>query len=124
MIRQNQFDQNPRLLSLTMANNLIENFHVNTFVSNVNLEVLDFGNNQITSLPGTLLRANGRLVSLGMRRNGITAIQNNFFNNLPNLRFINLQTNECVNQFFSNNRGFAVDVAPFLDSCFRNFSLL
>lgn len=122
MIRPLQFDQNPRLVSLSMANNFIPELGNNVFLENVNLESLDLGNNQLTRFPGTLLRANSRLVSLGLRRNGITAIQSNFFNNMPNLRFLNLQTNECVNRFFSNYRGFSVDVAPYLDLCFRNFS--
>jgi Leucine-rich repeat (LRR) protein len=104
-----------------MANNLLTELNVNTFLVNVNLLSLDIGNNQITRLPGTLLRANTRLTSLGLRRNGITAIQSNFFNNLPNLRFLNLQTNECVNRFITINRSIAVDVAPFLDACYRNF---
>lgn len=120
-MRALQFDSNPRLFSLSMANNLIDEIHMNTFVNNPLLESLDLGANHIVSLPGTLFRANDRLVSLGLRRNGINAIQSNTFNNLNNLRFLNLQTNECVNQFFSIYRPFSVDVAPFLDLCFRNF---
>lgn len=104
-----------------MANNFINDLNQNVFLTNVNLETLDLGNNQLNILPGTLLRANTRLISLGLRRNGIRAIQNNFFNNLTNLRFLNLQTNLCVNRFFSNYRGFSVDIAPYLDLCFRNF---
>jgi Leucine rich repeat len=105
-----------------MSNNLITDLHANTFYNLVNLESLDFGINQITRLPGTLLRANARLVSLGARRNGIQAIQTNFFNNLANLRFINLQSNACINRFFSIYRSLAVDVDPFLDLCYRNFN--
>lgn len=121
-MRTLQFDANPRLVSLTMANNKIYDLNPNTFLQNVNLESLDFGNNLVTVLPGTLLRANTRLVSLGLRRNNITAIQSNFFNNLTNLRFLNLQTNVCINRFFSIYRPFAVDVAPFLDLCYTNFN--
>lgn len=79
------------------------------------------GANKLTSLQGALLRANTRLVSLGLRRNGITGIQANFFDNLSNLRFVNLQTNECVNGFYSIARTVAADLAPFLDECFRNY---
>lgn len=120
-MRPLQFDQNPRLTSISMANNFIEELHMNTFINNPLLENLDIGNNKLPILAGTLLRGNERLISLGLRRNGITAIQSNFFNNLTNLRFINLQSNECVNRFFSIYRPFSVDVAPFLDVCYRNF---
>jgi Leucine-rich repeat (LRR) protein len=122
LIRPLQFDQNPRLISLSMANNLITELHANTFFNLVSLESLDFGINQITRLPGTLLRANTRLVSLGARRNGIESIQNNFFSNLTHLRFINLQSNACINRFFSIFRTLAIDVDPFLDLCYRNFN--
>lgn len=121
LIRVLQFDQNPRLHSLSMSNNLIDELQPNTFVNNVNLESLDLGVNKLVRLPGTLLRANTRLVSLGLRRNGIEAIQSNFFANLVNLRFLNLQTNNCINRFFSITRPLSVDVTPYLDLCYRNF---
>lgn len=104
-----------------MANNFLTEFNVNTFVNSPLLEALDIGGNQFERLPGTLLRGNGRLQSLGLRRCGINAIEPNFFNNLTNLRVVNLQTNLCVNRFFSIFRPFEVDVAPYLDLCFRNF---
>lgn len=104
-----------------MADNHITELHASTFVNSPLLEVLDIGGNSFERLPGTLLRGNARLQSLGLRRCGINAIQSNFFNNLTNLRIVNLQTNLCVNRFFAIFRPFEVDVAPYLDLCYRNF---
>lgn len=107
-----------------MANNFIDELHMNVFINNPLLEVLDIGNNKLHVLPGTILRGNDRMVSLGLRRNAITSIQRNFFDNMPHLRVINLQTNDCINQFFTISRTIAIDVVPFLDTCFRNYEEL
>lgn len=121
LLRVGNFDANPLLLSLSMANNFITTIPANTFIALVNLESLDLGNNQLEILPGTLLRNNVRLVSLGLRRNNISAIQSTFFNNLERLVYLNLLTNSCINRYFSIYRQFSVDVTPHLEACYANF---
>lgn len=121
LIRELQFDQNPRLQVLTMADNLIEQLHNNVFLNNPALEHLDLSSNNLSRLSGLLLRANSRLLSLGLRNCNINAIQSNFFANNPNLQIINLQSNQCVDRWFSIFRPIEVDVTPYLDVCFRNF---
>lgn len=85
-----------KLISLDLANNKISTIELDSFVDLVNLESLVLYANELTSIQAELLSYNHALKRLLLFSNKIQFIDENAFENKPNLTYVNLSNNKCI----------------------------
>lgn len=79
------FDQNPKLRSVKLYNNVIESLPDEIFKNNNQLEVIMIHHNQIKSLPAHLIMNAPLLTEFDAEENGINSVPENFKKNNVNL---------------------------------------
>ena len=88
------------LLKISVEANRIEELDENIFQNATNLKIIDVENNNLTSIPNNLFKNNLKLNSIYLKNNRIESISSSTFDHLPNLFFVTLEKNVCINQLY------------------------
>lgn len=120
-IHENAFNGIPTLEEFVMDQNFIRQFPVNVFLPLPRLNLINFSDNPLGSIDGRIFANHPNLQSLLLTRCGINAIGRNFLDGMPNLGFLNLVGNLCINEFFVIHGTVTPDVVrQRLSTCFDN----
>lgn len=121
-IHESAFNGVNLIEALFIDNNRLREIPTNAFTPLKLLQGIALGGNQLTRIESGLFSSNSQIFYLDVNNNFINAIERTFFDVLPNLRFLNLLENSCINDFWSidviNDWQVACDA---LSSCFLNF---
>lgn len=123
-IQSKSFHGLQNLEKLALDNNDISSLNDEVFHPLKNLQEIYLGNNKLTIIPAQLFSSeNNQLKKIFLNSNEINEISYFAFDDLPKLRFLNLEQNECVNMVFTNhkitgNSGVQLE----LKKCVKNFN--
>jgi hypothetical protein len=86
-----------------------------------NLRTLLLSQNNLNRIPGDTFKHNPEIQMLSLQFNNLNAVGRSFLDNLPNLRYLEIRHNICINRdIFVQQIG--VDAARAeLENCFVNY---
>ncbi|CRK90957.1 CLUMA_CG004646, isoform A [Clunio marinus] len=103
MLSSKAFYTLSNLKLLNVFDNKISLLADETFDSLVNLEELNVGSNKLESIGKGLLKNNERLQKLSFCYNKLNSIPSEAFNEMKNLVEVDLEKNECINEFYNQS---------------------
>jgi Leucine-rich repeat (LRR) protein len=114
-----------RLVQLEIYNNSVESFPPGLFSSLTNIGNADYtwfelSNNKITRLSSNSFARYEHLERIFMNNNQINAIERNFFDNFPSLRYLNAEGNLCIDKNFVGIES-VEDILGEFEVCFQNW---
>lgn len=92
-----------RVEHINIQQNKIPELNENVFENTTNLKQLLFAANKLEKLPKNLFRNNLQLEEIWFSVNNIKFIDANLFDHLPNLKFVNLRFNLCIDKEYDEN---------------------
>lgn len=109
----------PEIYSISVGNNLIKEIQAETFPATIAELILYY--NKIERLNTNIFVSSPkpRLNYFRLDHNNINAIETTFFDDMPELRVLNMMNNTCVNQELDPNM--IERIPEILNLCFENF---
>lgn len=113
-----------KLEKISLDNNEISMLNDEVFLPLISLQEIYLGKNKLTIIPAQLFSSvHNQLQKIFLNNNKINDISYYAFHELPKLRFLNLEGNNCVNKNFVNHKiteNSAVQLE--LKKCVKNFN--
>lgn len=119
-IQTKAFNNLTSVYSIEITDNVISEIEPNAF-NNVSITLLSLTNNRINVFRSNMFSSIQRSLStLYLQNNGVRAIERNFFQNFPQLYFINMTRSNCAH---TNYWAWPIFSPGFreLEQCFQNF---